>query len=384
VLIINRYMSVYGGAETLVKEAVSRLNALGVTTRILTLNISEEVKKLCLGMDIVIPEEDFAYTFRSQSFWQSLGIVKEIQALRRLVKKHSPEFDVINAHNFPASWVVRGLRKPVVWMCNEVPNFYNNPKPSLAIRLLRNVGISFDKHIVNRDIGFICVADEYNAKKVKQRYRRESEIIHYGVEYDFFSQNAGKEETIQKYNLKNNFVLLQVGMLSPEKNQLKSIRAFEALKGVIPNLKLVLAGRPQNPYAEMLKRYIAGKGLSSDIVFTGHISKQEVRALYHLCNIALFPVKTQGGWLAPFEALCAGKPIVTSTTMGAASLIKRQNIGTVNDDFIASLRGIYNEYNTYLTMAEQARAWVKENITWELFTKKMIKVFEKTLEGMPK
>ena len=68
-LIINRYMSVYGGAETLVKEAVSRLNALGVTTRILTLNISEEVKKLCLGMDIVIPEEDFAYTFRSQSFW---------------------------------------------------------------------------------------------------------------------------------------------------------------------------------------------------------------------------------------------------------------------------------------------------------------------------
>lgn len=384
VLIINRYMGLYGGAETVIKELGCHLNQRGVVNRILTLNISAEVRKICGSLDIVTPKEKFSYEFRSSGFWSSVGIIREISALRQLARKHAGGFDIINAHNFPADWVVKGLGKPVVWMCNEAPDFYNNPKLSFAMRLLRSSGIAWDRHIVNRDIDAICAADEFNAEKVIKRYGRAPEIINYGVDYDFFSREESRDEAVRKYGLENSFVLLQSGMLSPEKNQLKSIQAFEAFKGIIPCLKLVLAGRPQSPYAEMLKRYIAEKDLNSDIIFTGHISKQEVRALYHICNIALFPVKAQGGWLAPFEALCAGKPIVTSTTMGAASLIKRENLGTVNDDLIESLRGIYNEYNTYLTMAEKARAWVKDNISWELFTKKMIKVFEKTLEGMPK
>src|SRR3990167_2042606 len=104
ILIVNRYMGVYGGAETVVKELATHLNARGVTARILTLNISEEVKKLCPGLDIVTPAGNFAYTFRSQGFWQSLGIFREIRALRAMVKIHSREFDVINAHNFPSDW----------------------------------------------------------------------------------------------------------------------------------------------------------------------------------------------------------------------------------------------------------------------------------------
>ena len=384
VMIINRYMGLYGGAETVIKELGWHLNKLGVVNRILTLNVSDEVRKICDPLDIVTPKKGFAYEFRSSGFWSSLGILSEIKALRQLVKKHAGGFDIINAHNFPADWVTKGLGRPVVWMCNETPDFYNNPKLSLALRLLRSCGIAWDRHIVNRDIDAICAADEFNAAKVIKRYCRVPEIIHYGVDYDFFSREEGRDEAARKYGLENSFVLLQSGMLSPEKNQLKSIQAFEAIRGAIPGLKLVLAGRPQSPYAEMLKQYIAERGLNSGIIFTGHISKQEVSALYHICNIALFPVKTQGGWLSPFEALCAGKPIIASTTMGAASLIKKENLGMVSDDFIAGIKDVYARYDVYTAMASRAGVWVKNNITWELFTKKMIKVFEKTLEGMPK
>ncbi len=384
VLIINRYMGLYGGAETVIKELGCHLNKLGVANRVLTLNVSDEVRKICGPLDIVTPKKGFAYEFRSSGFWSSLGILGEIKALRQLVKKHAAGFDIINAHNFPADWVTKGLGRPVVWMCNETPDFYNNPKLSLALRLLRSCGIAWDRHIVNRDIDAICAADEFNAAKVVQRYKRVPEIIHYGVDYDFFSREEGCGETARKYGLENSFVLLQSGMLSPEKNQLKSIQAFEALSGAVPGLKLVLAGRPQSPYTEMLKQYIAERGLNSGIIFTGHISKQEVRALYHICNIALFPVKTQGGWLSPFEALCAGKPILVSTTMGAASLIKKENLGMVSDDFIAGIKDIYARYDVYASTAKKAMVWVKGNITWELFAKKMIKLFEKTLEGMPK
>ena len=294
-----------------------------MVNRILTLNISQEVRKICGSLDIVTPKEEFSYEFRSGGFWSSLAIIREIKALRQLAKKHAGEFDVINAHNFPASWVCGGLDKPVAWMCNEVPDFYNNPKPSLAVRLLRSAGIARDRCVVNRDIGNICVADEYNARKVIQRYKRAPVIINYGIDYDFFSRSEDREEAVKKYNLGNFFVLLQVGMLSPEKNQLKSIQALEALRWDIPNIRLILAGRPQSPYDGILRKYIKEEGLEEYIVFTGHITRAQVRGLYQACAIALFPVKSQGGWLAPFEALCAGRPIVTSTTMGAASIIKR-------------------------------------------------------------
>lgn len=384
ILIINRYMSLYGGAETVIKELGCQLKSLGVISRIVTLNISAEVRKICGPLDIVTPNENFSYKFRSGGFWSSVGIIKEINALRQLARRQSGEFDIINVHNFPADWVVRDLGKPVVWMCNEVPDFYNNPRPSLAMRLLRSFGIAMDRHIVNRDIDMICAADEFNAEKVRKRYGRIPEIIHYGVDYGFFSKEEGRDEAADKYGLRNSFVLLQPGMLSPEKNQLKSIHALETLKGVIPGLKLVLAGRPQSPYDEMLRRYVEDKGLVDRVVFTGHITKEQVRSLYHSCHVALFPVKSQGGWLSPFEAICAGRPIIVSSTMGASGLIKKEKLGLVSDDFIAGIRDIYECYGAYVAAAEQARAWVRNNITWEIFAKQMIRVFEKASEGMLK
>jgi len=379
ILIVNRYMSIYGGAETVVRELAANLKNLGVKNLIIALNISEEVKRNCRSLDIATPEEEFTYKFRSTNFVSSLGIVREIRALRALVKKYASEFDLINVHNFPAEWITAGLNKPVVWMCNEIPDFYNNPEPSLAIKLLRSFGIVVDKFMVNKFIDTICVADEFNAQRVFERYGLSSSKVNYGIECGFFSKDNKSEEIIKKYKLEGSFLLLQVGMLSPEKDQLKSVRALDALKDEIPNIKLVLAGRPESPYDSLLEDYIVKRGLEKLVIFTGHIPKDEVRSLYHISKIALFPVKTQGGWLSPFEALCAGKPIVTSSTMGAASIIKKEDIGVVSDGLVTAIRDIYNKYDFYLAMAERGRLWVKNNLTWESFTKKMVKIFEEAL-----
>jgi len=379
VLIVNRYMGIYGGAETVVRELAVNLKKMGVECLVITLNISDEVREKCGKLDIVTPEEKFAYKFRSTGLISSLGIIREMVALRRMVKKYAPGFDLINVHNFPADWVMAGLRKPVVWMCNEIPDFYNNPRPSLALRLLRSAGIAADRFMVTRFIDTVCVADEFNAQKVFQRYGVPAKIVNYGIEYDFFSRKGGSAEIVKKYGLEGNFFLLQVGMLSPEKDQLKSVMALDALKAEMPDIKLVLAGRPQEPYDGMVRDYAAKKGLERRVIFTGHIQKDEVRSLYQACGIALFPVKTQGGWLSPFEALSAGKPVITSLTMGASGIIKREDIGVVSDDLVSAIREVSNNYAFYQAMAERGRKWVKENLTWNLFSTKMLKIFEETV-----
>ncbi|MFQ3675168.1 MAG: hypothetical protein SNJ64_01330, partial [Endomicrobiia bacterium] len=84
VLIVNRYMSIYGGAENVVKELSFNLSKLGVKNLVLTLNISEQVKEICKDIEIVISKKNFPYKFRSTDFISTIGILNEFLELRKL------------------------------------------------------------------------------------------------------------------------------------------------------------------------------------------------------------------------------------------------------------------------------------------------------------
>lgn len=383
VLIVNRFMGVYGGAETVIKELSFNLNNRGVKNLIITLNISDEVRKLCSGLDIIVPKRQFPYQYRSTGLVSSVGIVREMEALRKLVKQYHAGFDMINVHNFPANWVAGGLRKPVVWMCNEVPDLYNNPHPSLALRVLRRFGIAIDKSLVNSSIQSICVADELNARRVKARYDRESTIVPYGINHINFSYtDDGLMELRRKYAIGNNdFVLLQVGVISPQKNQMESIRALKVIIEKKVKAKLILVGNENSPYGVILRRYIRENNLDDDVFFTGQVNRDMVIQFYSIADVCLFPVKDQGGWLAPFEALSRNKPVIVSGTMGAASLIQKNGFGIVSDDFGTSILEFVNNQKKWEGAAGEASLWIKENLTWQKFSDTMIRVFEDTIRG---
>jgi|GEM_PF-3844531 len=51
VLIVHRYMSLYGGAENVIKEFSVRLSKLGIENAVISLNISKEIEQLCGGVN---------------------------------------------------------------------------------------------------------------------------------------------------------------------------------------------------------------------------------------------------------------------------------------------------------------------------------------------
>jgi len=383
VLIVNRFMGIYGGAETVIKEFSSCLNVRGVKNLVVTLNISEEVKRLCAGIDIIVPERQFPYAYRSTGLIASLGIIREIIILRALVKKYYADFDVINVHNFPANWVAGGLHKPVVWMCNEVPDLYNNPNPSIALRIVRTCGIALDKSLVNSAIQAICAADELNASRVHTRYQRRSEIVPYGIDHiRSYGTNHDAPSVRSQYNINGGaVVLLQVGVISPQKNQLESIRALKALtdKGILATL--ILIGNTDSPYGEIVKKFITANNLTEKVIFTGHIKRELVMQFYEIADVCLFPVKDQGGWLAPFEALTRKKPVVVSDTMGAACLIKRHRMGIVSVDFTLAILEFVQNQSKWKNAAAEASLWIRDNLTWQKYTDSMVRIFEDALLG---
>jgi len=121
--------------------------------------------------------------------------------------------------------------------------------------------------------------------------------------------------------------------------------------------------------------------LGKYIIFTGPLNRGEIRDLYHACDVFLHPIKPQGGWLAPFEALCAKKPIVVSPEMSASEIIKREKIGIVTDNYPEAIIEIYRNMNKYFEIGERGGEWVKTNLSWDVFCQKNLNIFQKALKS---
>ena len=116
--------------------------------------------------------------------------------------------------------------------------------------------------------------------------------------------------------------------------------------------------------------------MERNILFTGNLAREDLRDLNKAANVGLFPIGKQGGWLAPFEVLCSGTPIIVSEDLGAASVIKRFNLGIVNNNYAESILEVYNNEQEYKNKGKQASLFIKRNLGWDVFTDKLVKAFK--------
>lgn len=367
VLIVYPDMYVHGGAELLVVRLANYLTENNIDNALLTTAILPEIEGDFKGTEIITKPATHS-------------VVGQTLALHKGIRAHKENFDIINVHNFPAEVAMFTLRKPTVWMCNEPSGVALDIEhtSSAVLKLKKRVFVEFDKLVTRHYVTKAVVADDFNAKRFAAIYGFEPEVIRYGIDCEFFSGGSGGRIS-EDLGLKGSFVILHVGMITPYKNQLKSVEVLSEIKSAIPNVKLVFAGWPSGEYAAMLGEHIKSKGLTGDVILTGHVNREQVRDLYHACDVLLHPIKSQGGWLAPFEALCAGKPVVVSPHMTASDVIQREGIGVVTEDYSSTIIDIYQNPAPALAMAKKGSEWVKQNLSWDRFCQRMVDIFRQVL-----
>ncbi|HOX40660.1 MAG TPA: glycosyltransferase family 4 protein [bacterium] len=375
ILLVHPHLNFYGGAELVVDKLSQYLLRNGHECVVATLSVSPEMRKRLSGLEFITSKRSFSDGPKSTSLKGALSLFGEIFELRRLIKAAARNFDVINVHNFPTTWAAAGVGKPVIWMCNEPPDLWNNPNPGLALKIIRVVGGFVDRLIVRRFIVTSVVADENNGANFEKRYGKVPAIDNYGIDYAFFSQGKKNESLIKKYGLSDKFVLIQVGMLTEPKNQLDTLKAFLSVSKKVPRAVLVLAGKGGTDYEQKLISFIESNNISDRVIFTGQVDQGVVRDLYASADLALFPVKTQGGWLSPFEALSAGVPVVVYPTMGAAAVIEKNKLGTVSPDLAKAIMINYRDRKAARERARQSQIWIRDNLIWDNFGGRMVDVF---------
>lgn len=104
--------------------------------------------------------------------------------------------------------------------------------------------------------------------------------------------------------------IMYIGRPMPHKNLWRLIEAFDSLKGLYPDLELVLAGKIDRNYSD-IERRVSSNNISG-VVFTDYISEGELRWLYENCRAYIFPSLSEGFGLPGLEAMVHGAPVVSS------------------------------------------------------------------------
>jgi len=113
-----------------------------------------------------------------------------------------------------------------------------------------------------------------------------------------------------KYGLPENFVLA-VGHLERRKNYLRLIDAMARLRDRGQSCCLLIVGNDSGERQAIEKR-IASAKLIGTVKFLSKLSDLEVRCVYKLCSLFVFPSSYEGFGIPILEAMAAGCPMVLS------------------------------------------------------------------------
>ena len=133
-------------------------------------------------------------------------------------------------------------------------------------------------------------------------YRLESEIVHHGVDPQFFA--IGERRRPER-------LLLCVSTLHPHKNHSRLVRAFAKFRDTHPDYQLVLAGI-RGFAAEGVEAEIGRLGLSDHIRITGWIPQAELDDLYSRAAAMVYPSTFEGFGMPVIEAMAARVPLACS------------------------------------------------------------------------
>ena len=174
--------------------------------------------------------------------------------------------------------------------------------------------------------------EDYQRAKSKFKKAKRIELVHgVGVDENKFKQDMTEEEKLKlREELgieKEDFVIIQVGELNKNKNQIMSIEAMKMVIKVKANIKLLLVGTGtlKRVYENKIKEY----GLEKNIMLLGF--RTDVPKLLRISNCLISTSKREGLPINVIEAQISRLPVIATNCRGNCDLVPRENLVKIGD-----------------------------------------------------
>jgi glycosyltransferase involved in cell wall biosynthesis len=189
--------------------------------------------------------------------------------------------------------------------------------------------------------------------------------------------DIGYKDILKKYNFRNKKKFLYIGAFSPGRNLLELIEIFKDQKDSV----FILGGNGH------LEKQIKEK-LHKNIIFLGRVKKEDVPK-YTLASdylLAIYKSKLLNNDVAGppnklFEAIAAGKPIITSKNGSTGDMISKIGCGiTINPDskeeIELTINKLISNKKLQLELSNKAKE-SQEKYNWDNESKNLVNSYQK-------
>lgn len=207
------------------------------------------------------------------------------------------------------------------------------------------------------------------------------EVIYNGIDIDRFPSAISKEEARQKLGVPTDcFLIGTIGRLTDQKGQIYLINALSIIKGIIPEIKLLLAG--SGPLESELKNIVFTKGLNEYVEFLG--ARRDIPDILKAMDIFVFPSLWEGLPMVLLEAMASSLPVVATSVGGITEIVRNGINGVIvpprNESVLVQIIiELSKDKAKRKLLGESGRKTVEDKFTASLMVKNLESVYESSL-----
>ncbi|MDD8049463.1 MAG: RecX family transcriptional regulator [Thomasclavelia sp.] len=225
------------------------------------------------------------------------------------------------------------------------------------------------------------IVPSLKTKETLEKYGLKQEniyIIPTGLQLERFDpKNKNQNEMdkiIEKYNLKDKFVITFLGRVASEKSIDLVIRAINKLSKKHSNIRLLIVGG--GPQLDELKELVNEDNINDIVTFTGPQDISRVPSFYHISNVFVSASLSETQGLTYIEAMASGTPVVARFDEQLTEYIDDKENGFFfkdEDELVSLLDELMGKDLTNISKNAVIKA---SNFSAENFAKKVYKVYE--------
>jgi len=147
-------------------------------------------------------------------------------------------------------------------------------------------------------------------------------VVHLGIDHStWMDVPAGDLDAVRmRHGLPSDFLLF-VGAFEPRKNLLRLLEAMKSVQQRYGRIALVLAGRPGQDHPLLMQK-IQELGLAPEVRLLGYLGERELRCLYRLASVFVFPSLCEGFGLPLLEAMASRLPVAASRASALPEILE--------------------------------------------------------------
>ena len=261
-----------------------------------------------------IPVDIFSLSFVTDVLQMNYGLLEKAY----LFSEELEDVDLIHAHDwmvaFAAKTLKHSMRIPLIATIHATESGRNKGIHHDLNRYIHSIEwwLTYEAWAVIFCSNYMC----WEGEQLFSLPREKVHMIPNGV-----TPPEMKINTINRrnYAADDEFLLLYVGRLVPEKGVALLLHAFAELKRRGVKIKLVIVG--QGPQFNELRSLSQQLGVAASVYFTGYIPDEEVNHLYHIADLAVVPSYYEPFGIVALESMVRGTPTLVADTCGLGEII---------------------------------------------------------------